>query len=113
MEYRKLGKSEVMVSPIVMGCWSVGGDYFGSVEDENSIRCIQTYLEHGVNTFDTAEIYGNGRAEKVLGEALKGTGSGREAAIRALQANGLEVTSIKDVTPVPHNGCRPPKCRRV
>ena len=56
MEYRKLGKSDVMVSPIVMGCWSVGGDYFGSVEDENSIRCIQTYLEHGVNTFDTAEI---------------------------------------------------------
>ena len=43
----------------------------------------------------------------------KGPGSGREAAIRALQACGLEVTSIKDVTPVPHNGCRPPKRRRV
>ena len=43
----------------------------------------------------------------------KGPGSGREAAIRALQAAGLEVTSIKDVTPVPHNGCRPPKRRRV
>ncbi|SEM76520.1 SSU ribosomal protein S11P [Ligilactobacillus sp. WC1T17] len=45
--------------------------------------------------------------------AVKGPGSGREAAIRALQATGLEVTSIKDVTPVPHNGCRPPKRRRV
>lgn len=44
---------------------------------------------------------------------VKGPGAGREAAIRALQAAGLEVTMIKDVTPVPHNGCRPPKRRRV
>ena len=44
---------------------------------------------------------------------VKGPGSGREAAIRALQACGIDVTSIKDVTPVPHNGCRPPKRRRV
>ena len=44
---------------------------------------------------------------------VKGPGSAREAAIRALQAAGLEVTMIKDVTPVPHNGCRPPKRRRV
>ena len=44
---------------------------------------------------------------------VKGPGSGREAAIRALAACGLNVTSIKDVTPVPHNGCRPPKRRRV
>ncbi len=44
---------------------------------------------------------------------VKGPGSGREAAIRALQAAGLEVSTIKDVTPIPHNGCRPPKRRRV
>ena len=44
---------------------------------------------------------------------VKGPGQGREAAIRALQAVGLEVTLIKDVTPIPHNGCRPPKRRRV
>ncbi len=44
---------------------------------------------------------------------VKGPGSGREAAIRALQVAGLEVTMIKDVTPIPHNGCRPPKRRRV
>lgn len=44
---------------------------------------------------------------------VKGPGSGREAAIRALQTVGLEVTMIKDVTPIPHNGCRPPKRRRV
>ncbi|MDR0884230.1 MAG: 30S ribosomal protein S11 [Oscillospiraceae bacterium] len=44
---------------------------------------------------------------------VKGPGSGREAAIRALQTAGLEITLIKDVTPIPHNGCRPPKRRRV
>ena len=55
-------------------------------------------MEHGLKT---VEVY------------VKGPGSGREAAIRALQAAGLDVTLIKDVTPVPHNGCRPPKRRRV
>ena len=45
--------------------------------------------------------------------SVNGPGSGREAAIRSLQATGLDVTAIKDVTPVPHNGCRPPKRRRV
>lgn len=44
---------------------------------------------------------------------VRGPGSGREAAIRSLQAAGLEVTTIRDVTPIPHNGCRPPKRRRV
>jgi small subunit ribosomal protein S11 len=44
---------------------------------------------------------------------VKGPGSGREAAIRSLQSAGLQVTSIRDVTPIPHNGCRPPKRRRV
>lgn len=44
---------------------------------------------------------------------VKGPGAGREAAIRALQAAGLEITAIRDVTPIPHNGCRPPKKRRV
>ena len=55
-------------------------------------------MEHGLRT---VEVY------------VKGPGSGREAAIRALQAAGLDVTMIKDVTPIPHNGCRPPKRRRV
>ena len=55
-------------------------------------------MEHGLKT---VEVY------------VKGPGAGREAAIRALQSAGLEVTMIKDVTPVPHNGCRPPKRRRV
>ena len=50
---------------------------------------------------------------KTVDVFVKGPGSGREAAIRALAANGLEVISIRDVTPIPHNGCRPPKRRRV
>lgn len=50
---------------------------------------------------------------KTVSVMVKGPGSGREAAIRALQAAGLEVSLIKDVTPIPHNGCRPPKRRRV
>ena len=55
-------------------------------------------MEHGLKSI---EVY------------VKGPGAGREAAIRSLQAAGLEVTLIKDVTPIPHNGCRPPKRRRV
>lgn len=55
-------------------------------------------VEHGMKTIEVT---------------VKGPGAGREAAIRSLQAVGLEVTAIKDVTPVPHNGCRPPKRRRV
>ena len=55
-------------------------------------------MEHGLKQ---VEVY------------VKGPGAGREAAIRSLQATGLEVNMIKDVTPIPHNGCRPPKRRRV
>ena len=55
-------------------------------------------MEHGLKT---VEVY------------VKGPGAGRESAIRSLQTAGLEITSIKDVTPIPHNGCRPPKRRRV
>jgi len=61
-------------------------------------EAAKSAMEHGLKT---VEVY------------VKGPGSGREAAIRSLQATGLEVTLIKDVTPVPHNGCRPPKRRRV
>ena len=61
---------------------------------------------------------GRGHAAKGVGMRsldvrVKGPGSGRESAIRALQTGGLEVKSIRDVTPIPHNGCRPPKRRRV
>lgn len=61
-------------------------------------QAAKAAMEHGLRT---VEVF------------VKGPGAGREAAIRALQAAGLEVNSIKDVTPIPHNGCRPPKRRRV
>ena len=72
MNYKELGKSGVKVSRLILGTWSMGGDYFGSVDDKDSVSVIRTYLEHGINSFDTAEIYGNGRAETVLGNALLG-----------------------------------------
>ncbi len=62
---------------------------------------------------ETAAVAAMEYGLKAVEVMVKGPGSGREAAIRALQAAGLEVTLIKDVTPVPHNGCRPPKRRRV
>jgi small subunit ribosomal protein S11 len=72
-----------------------GTPFAAQVAGEDSARKAK---EHGVRR---VEVY------------VKGPGSGREAAIRSLQAAGLQVSIIKDVTPIPHNGCRPPKRRRV
>ncbi len=72
-----------------------GTPYAAQMAAESAARAA---MEHGVRE---VEVY------------VKGPGAGREAAIRSLQAAGLEVTLIKDVTPIPHNGCRPPKRRRV
>jgi small subunit ribosomal protein S11 len=69
--------------------------YAAQVAAEDAGRKAQ---EHGVRTLDIE---------------VKGPGSGRESALRALQAVGFTITSIRDVTPIPHNGCRPPKRRRV
>ena len=69
--------------------------YAAQVAAENAVRKA---MEHGMRQ---VEVF------------IKGPGSGREMAIRSLQASGLQVLSIADVTPVPHNGCRPPKRRRV
>ena len=62
---------------------------------------------------ETASKVATDHGMKTVEVYVKGPGSGREAAIRALQAAGLEVSLIKDDTPIPHNGCRPPKRRRV
>ena len=61
-------------------------------------ECAKKAMDHGV---------------RQLSVYVKGPGSGRESAVRALQAAGIKITMIKDVTPIPHNGCRPPKRRRV
>ena len=77
---------------------SSGGLGFRGSKKSTPFAAQSAAMEHGLKT---VEVF------------VKGPGQGREAAIRALQAVGLEVTMIKDVTPIPHNGCRPPKRRRV
>lgn len=62
---------------------------------------------------DNAAKKAKGHGMKEVKVYVKGPGAGREAAIRSLQAAGLEIVAIRDVTPIPHNGCRPPKRRRV
>ena len=78
---------------------SAGGLGFkGSRKSTPFAVCAKKAIDNGMRSI---EVY------------VKGPGTGREAAIRSLQAAGLEITVIKDVTPIPHNGCRPPKRRRV
>lgn len=87
-------------------CWATAGGsgFRGSRKSTPfaaqiaSERACQTALEYGMKTVDVF---------------VKGPGPGRESAVRALNAAGLKINSISDVTPIPHNGCRPPKRRRV
>ena len=87
-------------------CWATAGGsgFRGSVKNTPfaaqvaAERVSNTALEHGMKSVD---VY------------IKGPGPGRESAVRALNAAGLRINSIADVTPIPHNGCRPPKRRRV
>ena len=79
--------------------WASAGELgFRGSRKSTPFAAQSAAMEHGMKSVD---VY------------VKGPGQGREAAIRALQTAGLEVTMIKDVTPIPHNGCRPPKRRRV
>ncbi len=86
-------------------CWATSGaDFRGSRKSTPfaaqmaAEKAAQKAIEHGV---------------KNAAVLVKGPGSGRESALRAIAAAGINVTSIRDVTPIPHNGCRPPKRRRV
>ncbi len=87
-------------------CWSsAGGQGFKGSRKSTPFaaqvaaeECSKKAMDHGIRQLS---IY------------VKGPGSGRESAVRALQAAGIKITLIRDVTPVPHNGCRPPKRRRV
>jgi small subunit ribosomal protein S11 len=78
--------------------WASSGNVGFKGSRKSTPFAAQLAAEHGVRKVD---VY------------VKGPGSGRETAIRSLQATGLEIQGIQDVTPVPHNGCRPPKRRRV
>ncbi len=86
MHYRKLGNTDMEVSVIGFGCWAMGGDVWGKVEDRESIEAIHFAVDRGINLFDTAPVYGMGHSEEILAKAL---GSKRHEVYIATKA-GLE-----------------------
>jgi len=70
MEYRQLGRTDLEISPIVMGTWQTGKQMWVGIDDRESERAIRAALDAGITTFDTAEIYGNGHSESILGRTL-------------------------------------------
>jgi len=80
MEYKRLGSTNIEISRIGFGCWAIGGHGYGKIDDGVSIKAIQKALDIGVNFFDTANVYGFGHSEEILGKAL---GSQRDKVIIA------------------------------
>ena len=72
MQYRTLGRTGIRISEVGLGTWGMGGDRYGRADDAESRRAIVRALELGINHIDTAPIYGNGRSEEVVGEAIAG-----------------------------------------
>ena len=130
IEVSSKGKYTKGTSPNLTGVFTAHARGFGfvTIEGETEDVFIPESSTNGAIQDDVVQIAlvpssgkrREGKVVKIVEHGLKtvevyvtGPGSGREAAIRALQAAGLEVSMIKDVTPIPHNGCRPPKRRRV
>jgi myo-inositol catabolism protein IolS len=72
MEYRMLGKSGIRLSEIGFGAWAIGGDAWGPVEDATSIAAMERALELGSDFIDTADVYGDGRSETLVGQVIRG-----------------------------------------
>ncbi|MBI4430269.1 MAG: aldo/keto reductase [Candidatus Omnitrophica bacterium] len=72
MKHRTLGKTGLQVSEIGFGGWAIGGNSYGPTDDRVSLRAVKFAFDHGITFFDTADIYGEGRSEQLIGEALKG-----------------------------------------
>lgn len=70
MEYQRIASTDLMISRIGFGCWAIGDHGYGNIEDSESIRAIRKALDCGINFFDTADVYGFGHSEKILGKAL-------------------------------------------
>jgi myo-inositol catabolism protein IolS len=70
MELRKLGTTSIEISPIIMGTWQAGKDMWVGIDDTESIQAIKAAYDAGITTFDTAEVYGNGHSERIVGNAL-------------------------------------------
>jgi len=85
MQMRKIGSTDVEVSAIALGCWPMGGDYWGGTDDDESIRTIHKALELGINFLDTAPAYGHGHSEEVVGQALVGR---RQDVVISTKASG-------------------------
>ena len=76
MEYRKLGETDLNVSVVGFGCWAAGAKGWGKVDDNESIAAMQRAIDLGINLFDTADEYGWGHSEEILGKAIKGRRDG-------------------------------------
>lgn len=72
MELRQLGKSDLKVTPVVFGAWAIGGWFWGGTDDAEAVTAIRAAVDAGINTIDTAPMYGFGHSEEVVGKALKG-----------------------------------------
>ena len=72
MQYIKIGQTDIEISRITFGCWEMGGNQWTIVSDEGNIKAVHTALDHGITAFDTAERYGFGHSEEILGKALEG-----------------------------------------
>ena len=72
MQLRELGTSGIRISPIVMGTWQAGKKMWAGIEDEEILKALRAACEAGINTFDTAEMYGDGHSERLIGQALSG-----------------------------------------
>jgi len=72
MEYRKLGQSEIKVSELAFGAWAIGGWMWGGADSKDAIKAIETAMDHGMTTIDTAAVYGFGLSEELTGKAIKG-----------------------------------------
>lgn len=72
MQLRQLGKSNIKITPIILGTWAIGGWMWGGTDIKKAIEAIQSSIEHGITTIDTAPAYGMGLSEEIVGEAIKG-----------------------------------------
>lgn len=72
MKLRKLGNSDIKLTPIAFGAWAIGGWMWGGADEDDAIKAVQTAVDLGMTTIDTAAVYGYGKSEKLIGKALKG-----------------------------------------
>jgi myo-inositol catabolism protein IolS len=93
MESRALGKQTIRLSPIIMGTWQTGKSMWTGIDDAQSEKAIRAAMDAGITTFDTAEVYGNGHSEKVLGKAI-GTHRDKVVILSKVFSNHLKYDQV-------------------